>query len=1253
MTSERISERRKAAPDRRPAPAAQPPVAAPTTIQALHRRLGHQGVVALAQRQAALRALPGGPEAPSAPTPGAVRVSSPSDPAEREAARVAAAVVRSPSPPVAAAAVPVVRRAGPAAAHSGSSTPPAAAEPLVMARAAPSILTRASVACDSDGGKRRGDTEEKPAQRQEPRGEVQRAVAAAPPPAPITPIAADRLPRLGSGVPLPAPVRRFMEPRFGADFSGVRIHTDGVAARLSHQLGAEAFTIGNAIAFGRDRFQPDSETGRELIAHELAHTIQQGAVRQREPKATPAPAAIAPTTLQRRSLVAITERTPPLVQRLGFDDALAKIAGYAAAIPGFRMLTIILGTNPITMQPVERSAANILRAIVEFIPGGLLIVRALETHGAFDRAGAFVERQIVALGLSAQAVGQAITVFVDSLSWKERAEALIGIGDAWERGKRILLAPIERVKARARTIADTVLDFVKDAILRPLAGLAARTPGWDLLCAVLGNNPITGDAVPRTAETLIGGFMTLIGQQDVWENTKKANAVGRAWGWFQGALTGVVDFVRQIPALALAAVRSLEPADLLQLPLAYVKVGRAFIGFLGRFASWAGTAVWTLLEIVVDAVSPGALVHIRKTGAALKGILKNPLPFVGNLAKAAKQGFLDFGGNFVGHLKAGLLEWLTGSLTGVHTPQSFALAEIVRFVLSVLNVTWQAVRGKLVRVVGEPAVKALETGFDIVVTLVRDGPAAAWEKIKDQLAGLRDTVLGGIIELVVDAVVKRAIPKLVALFIPGAGFVSAIVSIYEMVQVFIAKLARMASVVGAFLQSITAIAAGAIGTAATRVETALAGLLALAISFLAGFAGLGKISDKVIDVLNKVRAPIDRALDALVTWIVGMAKKAGRLAIQVGAPQDPKERVRLAAAASIAAARRLSGRVTRALLDPVLSAIKLRYGLTELHPYERQGTWWVRLRASPGADHNTGVATAGPVEAQELPKIIREIADQEFRKLPSPKATGAGTHDEPFEVRQSDIASQARHLETLRLTTGRIAVYDQSTSGVAESRGVIQKTLTEYYAYGATESRRRVRLGPYTDIGDMLSQRTPKAERDAARELREFLSGGGTPMTLSPGWAGGLKTLLALEVRRDPVALATLPMNLRLVEEGKRSMKDVFGKEEAKAQFSHAQRKALAPLRGVRTEEGLPVAQGSLGSKAQRQSIREADMNSVIAYVETMLKDRLRQDRDVIRVLVTDAIHLIIRPGASSATVSETAAAPAAAATRPPVTTEA
>jgi len=211
------------------------------------------------------------PQAQRPVVPQGMSVSQPGDASEREAARVASKVVSLPAVPVSATAsrfagaVPAIR--GASAAQAG--------------RAAAAVQIGA--------------------------------------PTPY--------PALGAsgGQALPVSVRRFMEPRFNADFSNVRIHGDEAAAARCRELNAAAFTVGHQIFFARGAFQPDTREGRELLAHELAHTIQQGAAPQQQ--------------VQRSLETRLSERSGPAIQRLGAGDALAFFAERAAAIPGFRLLT--------------------------------------------------------------------------------------------------------------------------------------------------------------------------------------------------------------------------------------------------------------------------------------------------------------------------------------------------------------------------------------------------------------------------------------------------------------------------------------------------------------------------------------------------------------------------------------------------------------------------------------------------------------------------------------------------------------------------------------------------------------------------------------------------------------------------------------------------------------------------------------------------------------------------------------------------
>ena len=96
----------------------------------------------------------------------------------------------------------------------------------------------------------------------------------------------------GGGKPLDDNTRTFFEQRIGADFSGVRIHTDTNAIQTSRDINARAFTTGNNIAFNSGEYNPTTTSGKHLLAHELTHTIQQNGaqtLQRQEPETNDAP----------------------------------------------------------------------------------------------------------------------------------------------------------------------------------------------------------------------------------------------------------------------------------------------------------------------------------------------------------------------------------------------------------------------------------------------------------------------------------------------------------------------------------------------------------------------------------------------------------------------------------------------------------------------------------------------------------------------------------------------------------------------------------------------------------------------------------------------------------------------------------------------------------------------------------------------------------------------------------------------------
>jgi hypothetical protein len=93
----------------------------------------------------------------------------------------------------------------------------------------------------------------------------------------------------GGGSPLDRDTRGFMESRIGADFGNVRVHTDSRASESAKSVQAYAYTVGNDVVFQSGKYQPESDSGKRMLAHELTHVVQQ---RSGPVAGTPAPGGI-------------------------------------------------------------------------------------------------------------------------------------------------------------------------------------------------------------------------------------------------------------------------------------------------------------------------------------------------------------------------------------------------------------------------------------------------------------------------------------------------------------------------------------------------------------------------------------------------------------------------------------------------------------------------------------------------------------------------------------------------------------------------------------------------------------------------------------------------------------------------------------------------------------------------------------------------------------------------------------------------
>jgi hypothetical protein len=111
-----------------------------------------------------------------------------------------------------------------------------------------------------------------------------------------------------SGQPLDAATQAFMESRFGHDFSRVRVHTDACGAESARAVHALAYTVGREVVFGAGQYEPRTSRGRQLLAHELTHTVQQSGAGEYIPARSSAWPVSEPDDVYEREAASVAKR---------------------------------------------------------------------------------------------------------------------------------------------------------------------------------------------------------------------------------------------------------------------------------------------------------------------------------------------------------------------------------------------------------------------------------------------------------------------------------------------------------------------------------------------------------------------------------------------------------------------------------------------------------------------------------------------------------------------------------------------------------------------------------------------------------------------------------------------------------------------------------------------------------------------------------------------------------------------------------
>ncbi|HET6467323.1 MAG TPA: hypothetical protein VFG43_02985, partial [Geminicoccaceae bacterium] len=379
---------------------------------------------------------------------------------------------------------------------------------------------------------------------------------------------------------------------------------------------------------------------------------------------------------------------------------------------------------------------------------------------------------------------------------------------------------------------------------------------------------------------------------------------------------------------------------------------------------------------------------LRRLVEVVAAILQDPIGFLGNLVRGVGAGLSRFRARILDHLREGVLRWLFGALqgAGVQLPQQFDAKGIFGLILQLLQLTYAGIRARAVRLLGEPVVARLEQVAEFFRVLATEGPAGLWRMLQEKVEAIKETVLGQIREFVAERIVRAGIEWILGLLTPVGAFIKACQGIYRIVMFFVERGQQLVELVEAVLGALGAIIGGNLAAMANAVENALVRALPVAIGLLASLIGLGGISERIRTIFQRVRAPVERAID----WLVGQAARLLGRGRQEPTRAAPEGSQALKAEVVATLERELGGEQKAEDAQRIVASIERRYrpsGLRRLFvgPPRDDGSAPVIAETSPG-DEVAALTLGGAVKGHK-PSVRANI---ELTLRAPPGAGGAG-----------------------------------------------------------------------------------------------------------------------------------------------------------------------------------------------------------------------------------------------------------------------
>ena len=521
----------------------------------------------------------------------------------------------------------------------------------------------------------------------------------------------------------------------GVDPSPVRIHTGSLSASAAAELGARAFTWGVDVFLAKG----ERPTDVPLLAHEVTHAIQQaggpaihlfdGPHGELEREAHRNAAVVADG-----GLAAVRGRTSgPRIQGDGLlpdwakrgvaavggaissaasavadvgaavrDRVMAFIKDKAKTIRGYDLLGFILGRDPITQQPVERTAENLIKGVLDLVPGGDALFENLQQAKVIQRAHDWFTAEIAKLNITWDVIRGLFAQAWDALSVPDLADP----SGAWEKLKGIFGPPLSRLRTFAVDAGHKVLEFIFEGALA-LAGGA----GQQVLAifrrigsafSLIVTDPVK--FLTNLLNAVKGGF------NQFWANIGAHLRTG-VFEWLMGAMQGVI-----------------------QLPSKW-----DFSGILSLILQILGLTYSALRAILVKILGEKTVAYIEQAFEFVKLIVTKGL-------SAAWEKIKEFAGGLADQVITAIRDWIAKSVVGAAVTKLVTMFNPVGAVIQGIITIYNTIMFFIER--AQQIARLVNSVFDSIENIAKGATKTASDFVEKTLANTLPVIIGFLARLV-------------------------------------------------------------------------------------------------------------------------------------------------------------------------------------------------------------------------------------------------------------------------------------------------------------------------------------------------------------------------------------------------------------------------------------------------------------------------------------------------------------------------